>query len=848
MFYKQKKAFILFNFIMTLTVFSQDIGKTIPLKEILVSIEKQHQVTFNFIEDEIAVFKIIPPQKEITFEEKITYLQSQTKLQFKIVSNNLVVISNNQKLDKPLCGYLIDKESKIPISNATLRISGSNTFTTSDENGYFELPVQSSNTIEINHISYNKLTVTASELYREDCPKIELIPFIQELDEVIAQKYLTSGIQKQQDGTFEIHPKKFGILPGLIEPDVFQTMLQIPGIISTDESVSSINVRGGTHDQNLFLWNGIRLFQTGHFFGLISALNPNLTHKISLSKNGSSAFYGESVSSVVDISSRSEYIENTHTTIGTNLINAEFYTKLKTSETSSVEIAARRSFTDVFESPTYKNYYQRIFQNTEVINLTSNQDVNYTSEEDFYFYDVTLQYQQKIGKKSVFYLDVIGISNELKFRENTLSNSQPVEKESDLSQQNLGGNFTWKTNWKETNATEVSVYSSYYNLESTNLSVTTNQILEQENNVIDNGIRLKNTHTISETIQLKEGYQFNEMGVRSIDKVNTPQYSRNVKDVLRSHIGIIEMDYSSKNKKLFSTIGARGNYFEKWQLILIEPRLLINYKFNPNFKIELLGEQKSQTSSQIIDLQQDFLGIENRRWVLANNEDIPIQKSNQGSLGFIFTKNNWLLNLEGFYKKVTGITSAAQGFQNQLEFVKVIGDYEVVGTEFLIQKQFNGFTGYFNYSWNSNTYTFEGYIPPQFANNFEVTHAMALAGTYEWKSLKLALGSKWFSGRPNTVPLSSEPVYITPDNPEIVYNLPNSVNLEDFFQVNFSASYALNLSKQSKLSFGVSILNLFNQKNSLNRFYRINTENSSIEEVNTYSLERTPNAFVKFSF
>ena len=44
-------------------------------------------------------------------------------------------------------------------------------------------------------------------------------------------------------------------------------------IISVDESVANINIRGGTHDQNLFLWNNIRMFQTGHFFGLISAFS-----------------------------------------------------------------------------------------------------------------------------------------------------------------------------------------------------------------------------------------------------------------------------------------------------------------------------------------------------------------------------------------------------------------------------------------------------------------------------------------------------------------------------------------------------------------------------------------------
>jgi hypothetical protein len=327
---------LLFSLVWVLTLFGQDQGVALPLKEILVAIEKQHKVTFNYIEEEILVFKIPAPNPKNTLEQKIDYIQTQTKLRFKFVNDQSITISNNQKLDKPLCGYLVDSESNLPVFNATIRISGTNVYVLSDEKGFFQLPVVSSNPIEINHVSYASKTVLVNEIYVDNCPTFPLNLTVQELEEVVAQVYLTTGIRKKTEGTFEIKPKKFGILPGLVEPDVLQTMQQIPGIISTDETIANVNVRGGTHDQNLFLWNGIRLFQTGHFYGLISALNPNLAHTIQLSKNGSSAFYGESVSSVIDISSRSNSVENTSSTIGVNMINAELYTKVKTSDTSSV--------------------------------------------------------------------------------------------------------------------------------------------------------------------------------------------------------------------------------------------------------------------------------------------------------------------------------------------------------------------------------------------------------------------------------------------------------------------------------------------------------------------------------
>jgi hypothetical protein len=69
---------------------------------------------------------------------------------------------------------------------------------------------------------------------------------------------------------------------------------------STNESIANINVRGGTNDQNLMLWDNIKMYHSG--FGLISAYNPNVTNKVTVSKNGTSAAYSDGVSSTINMS------------------------------------------------------------------------------------------------------------------------------------------------------------------------------------------------------------------------------------------------------------------------------------------------------------------------------------------------------------------------------------------------------------------------------------------------------------------------------------------------------------------------------------------------------------------
>jgi len=833
--------FLLFFCLFSLLGIAQKDRKEIPLKNILGLISKDHQVRFSYIEDEIVVYALTPPDKNWSLEEKINYLKRITRLQFKRISEKYFTIYDDKKVDKPLCGYLIDAVSGKGIENALIKIEKTDFTTFTEANGHFTIPKISSEKILIQHQGYQTFTISPEALNVPDCPKFQLQPILQNLDEVITHRYLTTGISKKNDGTIVIKPKKFGLLPGLIEPDVLQTMQQIPGIISIDETISNINVRGGTHDQNLFLWNGIRMFQTGHFFGLISAFNPSLAQNITISKNGSSAFFGESVSSLVDISSQNGNTENTNASLSSNMISAEFYAKVKISDNSNFTFSARRSLTDIFQSPTYRSYSNRIFQNTVITDLTTNAIVGYKSNVDFYFYDITAQFEQKIGTKHQFNIDVIAIENTLKFDQSTAT----LNKNSALEQESFGGSLQWKTNWNANHNTEFKAYFSAYDLNSTNQTLESNQILAQKNKVMDYGFQIRNANRINEQFTINTGYQLNEIGVTNFDEINLPLFSRTITNVLISHVGIAEGVFETESKKTFIRGGLRANYFDKFGLFLAEPRLQFSQALGNHWRLEILGEQKSQTLSQIIDLQQDFLGLEKRRWTLANDQNIPVQKSNQLSVGLSFKKNNWLITIDNFYKKITGITSSSQGFMNQFELERAIGDYQVLGSEFLIQKSFNRFHTWLSYAYNDNKYDFKTLNSTSFPNNFEVTHALSWAAMYEWKKVKLALGAKWHTGRPITTPTTFT---VTEANPTIVYNAPNNEKLKDYFQVNFSASKEWRLGATTRLQTSASIMNLLNTRNSINRFYRVNTTDNTIESVDTYSLEMTPNFNIKFTF
>ena len=148
---------------------------------------------------------------------------------------------------------------------------------------------------------------------------------VQQLRDVIITSYMTSGITKGKDAVFAIESAKQALLPGLIESDVLESLQQLPGVISPNETATGFTVRGGATDQNRIIWDGINIYHKGHLFGMISPFNPNGIAKVNFSTKGTHSRYGERASGVVDISSRSEIPDAFNGTAGLNGLSADAF-------------------------------------------------------------------------------------------------------------------------------------------------------------------------------------------------------------------------------------------------------------------------------------------------------------------------------------------------------------------------------------------------------------------------------------------------------------------------------------------------------------------------------------------
>jgi len=818
--------------------YAQKKKEDLTLRAIILEIEQEFECHFSYADESIDNVKIKIPTSLTTLNEKVNYLQDNTSFNFKILQDNVIVISNKKDVFS-ICGYLVDIDTGEAIQSVA--VQSVNQSDVSDERGYFELKNLSANQlVSMQHVSYKTIRVVAHKLSDENCKNRYLVPHVEQIKEVVIRNYLTKGIRKTIAGSFNIDYASFGTLPGLIEPDVLQTIQVLPGVQSGNESVSNINIRGGSHAENLILWDGIKMYQSGHFFGLISAFNPYLTRKATLIKNGTKANYTDGVSGSILMETDTELNRKFKAEVGVNFINADVLVDMPIGKKTSIQLSARKSINELWKTPTYKQYFEKAFQNTEVIDDPNNV-IN--SEDNFSFYDVNVRWLYQITKYDKLRVNLLNFSNNLTFQENAIVDGVEEFKESSAEQKNLAASVFYSRIWSDRFTTEFQFYTTKYALKSTNFDILNNQRLIQQNEVLEESVRFNTKYILSSKWALYGGYQYFETGISNIQDVDNPLYYNKVKEVIRTHGLFGEVGYQSKNRGTNFRVGLRESYIEKFGTFLLEPRFSFNQQFLKNFTVEVLGEMKHQTSTQVIDFQEDFLGVENRRWVLANNSDIPIIKSKQASVGINYYKKGWLLSIEGYYKTVDSISSKSQGFQNQYQNVKAIGSYTVFGGDFLINKRFKSLNTWLSYSYADNQYTFSELSEVAFPNNIDITHSLSFASSFELKKFNISAGLNWHSGKPITIPVLGDEIA----GGEINYESANSSRLDDYMRVDASASYHFKLGKKLQVNTSVSVWNLLSTKNVINKYYKVSDLNT-VDEVIQYSLGLTPNMSVRVSF
>ena len=842
----------------------------IALKEILTSLEEKYKVRFSFDSKLIEKYRVFSLEKQTDLDSSLELLAKETNLVFKKLDKRYIIIKEKKPVKNlKICGYLIDENSGTPIANATIWVPHKSLGVTSNSEGYFELKrLQSDWILRIDYLGYYSLKTPVFKMENSVCKKIALRETNEELEEVLVSDYLTKGMLKKSDGAISISPQNLGILPGLIEPDVFQTLQMLPGVQSPGETASDLHVRGGTPDQNLVLFDGIKMYESGHFFGLISSFNPYVTKKIKFYRSGTSARYGDRIGSVLSVSS-GDAVPEFSAGFGLNLLHTDAYIKAPLlNDKVGLIISGRRSLTDYWSTATYKSFSESVFQNTriaqdetEAINDLSNVDNN------FFFHDYNLKVIADITADDKLVFSNLYNKNELEYY---AENDRFKEKNTDnLAVQNQGSNIKWSRFWNSKWSHKIELNHSEYELNyfgereitrrDPNNSVL--NIFQKYNKVEDVGAAIDIENRRNEVSKWSYGYQYSKNMVNYLyettgDNGNGNQSLESAETQNHTHALFSEYSFK-KDQKWNLNIGLRLNYFSTVKRAYFEPRLFVSNQVSEAFQLKLSAEIKNQVLSQLIEFRNNGLGLENEIWALSNGEEIPVLNNYQITAGFLYQKNGWNLDVDAYTKAIDGLTILTEDVATRAPQY-LSGTSTTNGVDVLLKKRFGNYRSWISYTFSKTKFLYDRINNGvAFDGEFDIPQSLFWSHTYSLKKFEFSLGWKIRSGTPYTEGVGIEQ---TPNgNYRVLYeDQVNTNRLPVYRKVDMSATYKFKLSKsgRTRAKLGISLINVLNRENILDRSYEIKIEKTrpgspdlrTLVETDQISIGFTPNIVFRVDF
>lgn len=849
-------SFICYIFIASSAYAQREPQRSRLIKEVFFELEKKHQIKFSYSDNLVSNVYVSIKLNGKDLDTILREIKSQTNFIFqKVTERYIIVLNKDEKSKTAACGYLLDVISQEPLMEASITILSRNTGTTTDRDGYFQLEsVAANDTIKISFIGYLSKLFLAKELIKKPCKRIYLEEFTSVLNEIRITNYLANGITREKDGSIGISPKKLGILPGLTEPDVLQSIQFLPGINSPSETASGIHVRGGTPDQNLILFDGIKMYNSAHFFGMISSFNPYITDKIKVYRSGAGARYGNHISGVVDIETNNNITNNTNGGFGFNLTHADAFIETKLNDKIGISFSARRSFTDFINTNTFSKFSDKVFQNTiiDIDGQQSNSDL-FSDNNDFHFVDFNSKIIYEPTEKDKIIFNQLMTKNKLehlfKFNDNSYSTRDV------LNINNDGFSIKWFRNWNKKLSQRTSFYYSKYDLEYLFEAVqdvaNRDQSRAKQNQIKDANFQTSFSFKKSDVSQFDLGYEYDNSKVfysfESVDQL-FPQNNFALLESNRNitHAVFGEYAYNNKEKQTVQ-LGLRSNYFSLTKKFFIAPRLYLQFQLAPKFWAKGSLEFKQQNISQLLELSTADFGLENQIWALSNNNNVPVLRSNQTTVGFIFKRDNWTVDLDLYLKKVRGITTVSSGFQTVNNTFSE-GTNNIRGIDFLIQKKWNDYSSWISYSFNNGDLTFSNINQGHsFPSNTDVSHNFFWTHNIKTGNYQFSLGWNYRSGVPFTRGTGLDA------SNQIIYQNINSSRLPSYHRLDFSSTYSfhLNSNRTWKGRIGLSLINVYNKKNVLQRVYSVDFDtngNSFLVTKDISSLGFTPNMVFRVSF
>ena len=745
-------------------------------------------------------------------------------------------------------GTITDQTSGETLIGATILDTRSGKGTTTNVNGRYTLTLKGSEAVlRITFVGYEPIYDTIS-LSSNTIRNYVLKPSIT-LSEIVVTAERVNSRESSQMSALEMPVEQLKAVPVLFgEADIIKAIQLLPGVQSGNEGTGGMYVRGGGPDQNLFLLDGIPLYNVNHLGGFFSAFNADAVKNVTLFKGSFPARFGGRLSSVLDVTTNNGNDKKIHGNVSIGAISAKFNLEGPiVKERTTFCISARRTYADFIMRPIIRKLATDIDGKTKLV-------------AGYYFYDANAKITHKFSDKSRLYATFYMGDDDVYTRirtESSLAEDQYLDFRNNWGNTVDGLRWNYVLNPKLFMNLSLS-YTGYSNrmiAAIEKLAYITPDSVQQSTM---NGDYISKIHDLTGRLDFsfiptpEHDIQFGtyytnhtiipSVASGSIDYFDQIQMDDPFRmeaklrdDTTRSHeiVAFAEDDWSINdifkvNMGLhFSSFGVEDTFYPSLQP-RISGRALLGENLSVKVGYAYMSQYMHLLSTTSVSLPTDL-------WVPSTKRIKPMTAQQVAAAVNYSIPLVVELSVEGYYKHMHNIIEYRDGATTfgstaGWEDLVCVGDGWTYGVEFLAQRTFGRLTGWLAYTWSRTTHLFNR--PGQELNNgnpfpakYDRRHDFSIVLTYKINDWCDA-SATWVFSTGNTATLAMQKYPVASDDPDaydLNSNLSNTLShvssRNNFRMPNYHrADISVNFHRQFKRknwhrTINVSVYNLYNKQN-----------------------------------
>lgn len=817
-----------------------------PLKEILDQIFNNTSLHYAFTGNKVFItkqsiiqtqlatdfFSTNKPSKDSVTEPSLRTTEATENDKIKTsAENKLYQVGTRSGVLKQgkatVAGYVRDIRNGEAIAGASVTIENTSIGVVTDQFGYYNITLPAGRYVmQISSVGM-KETKRDFILNSDGKLNIDLQNDIPSLKAVTVMSEKNSNVRSLQMGVERLTIKTIKKVPVLLgEADVLRVVLTLPGVTSVGEASTGFNVRGGSADQNLILYNDATIYNPSHFFGLFSAFNPDVIKSVELYKSSIPEKYGGRVSSVLDVETRDGNTKKWTGNAGVGVLTGKFMIEgpLKKDKTSII-LAGRTTYSNwLLKQLPDENYrksrasfYDLDFHLSHIINTKNSLYVTaYMSDDKFSFINDTvyrygnrnasLMWKHNFTNK--FYMTLTGAYNFYQYDVTGAAKTIDAYKlKFDIKQTDLHADFNYA--FSNAHRFNFGLNAKHYKLHPGSYlpfgkeSLVEPDVVSPEQGV-ESALYFGDTYTITPKISLNAGLRysmFNYLGPKE-----TYNY---IKGLPRDPSTIADTSVYGSGKIIKTYHGPELRLALRF-ILSNQSSLKLSYNSLRQY-IHLLSNTTAITPTDI--------------WKLSDANIRP-QLGDQYSVGYYLnsSSNSIETSVEVYYKELHNYLDYKSGaslvLNHHIETDVINTKGRAYGAEFLVKKSTGKLNGWISYTYSRTMLKMDDPIAGQTINggkyypaNYDKPHNINFIGNYNFTHrYSISLNAVYSTGRPVTLPIA---IFNLAGSQRIYYSDRNQYRIPNYFRMDFSMNIEGNhrVKQKTHNSWSFGVYNLTARKN-----------------------------------